>query len=391
MIDPRKVIEIARVNLLRQVRDRADLFFVLVLPTIIIVALGLQFGGTSQARIGVLAQPGDAAAEALVVQLAGDETRFDVRRIADEATLRSQVERGQLEAGVVIPSGFGASLQGSGTVEVQYLGTTGALTMGLRAPVEAAVARIAAMTTAERVAVAQGAGDWAAAQAAAERNYATVPGVVVHVTRAGNAGFFAGFSQFTFGASTQLILFMFLTSMTAAARLVQTKQIGVSRRMISTPTSVGTIIAGETLGRFGVAMFQAAYIVLMTTVVFHVSWGDPLATAAIIVLFGLVAAGVAMLVGALSRNQDQASSLGVFVGLALGALGGCMIPFQVMPETMQTVARLIPHSWALLGLQSLVRDGGDIASVATNLAVLAAFAAVVLVLATWRYRKAITG
>jgi ABC-2 type transport system permease protein len=138
-------------------------------------------------------------------------------------------------------------------------------------------------------------------------------------------------------------------------------------------------------------MFQAAYIVLMTTVVFHVSWGDPLATAAIIVLFGLVAAGVAMLVGALSRNQDQASSLGVFVGLALGALGGCMIPFQVMPETMQTVARLIPHSWALLGLQSLVRDGGDIASVATNLAVLAAFAAVVLVLATWRYRKAITG
>ena len=39
------MLAIGRVNLVRQVRDRADLFFVFVLPTIIVVALGLQFGG----------------------------------------------------------------------------------------------------------------------------------------------------------------------------------------------------------------------------------------------------------------------------------------------------------------------------------------------------------
>ncbi len=59
----RKVLEIGRVNLLRQVRDRGDLFFVFVLPTIIIVALGLQFGGTGRARLGVVAPTGDAAAK----------------------------------------------------------------------------------------------------------------------------------------------------------------------------------------------------------------------------------------------------------------------------------------------------------------------------------------
>ncbi len=391
MIDLRKVLEIARINLLRQVRDRSDLFFVFVLPTIIIVALGLQFGGMSPARLGVLVPAGDAAAQAVVDQLVADAARFDVRQIADEATLRSQVERGQLEAGVVFPVGFAAALQGASTVEVRYLGTTDALTLGLRAPVEAAVARLAAVTTAARVAVLEGSGDWAAARAAADQGYSDVPGVRVSVTRAGDAGLFAGFSQFTFGASTQLVLFMFLTSMTAAGRLVFTKQIGVSRRMVSTPTSLGTIVAGETLGRFGVAMLQAAYIVLVTTIAFNVSWGDPLAAAALIGLFGLVAAGVAMLLGALARNADQASSLGVFAGLALGALGGSMIPFQIMPEAMQTLARAIPHSWALLGLQSLVRDGGGLASVAPNLAVLAIYAGVVLTLASWRFRKAIAG
>ncbi len=56
MIDPGKAIEVARVSLLRQVRDRSDLFIVFVLPTLVIVALGLQFGGDGQARLGVVAR-----------------------------------------------------------------------------------------------------------------------------------------------------------------------------------------------------------------------------------------------------------------------------------------------------------------------------------------------
>ena len=143
------------------------------------------------------------------------------------------------------------------------------------------------------------------------------------------------------------------------------------------------------MGRYFVALLQAGVIVGVTSVAFGVSWGDPLAAGALIAVFGLVAAGAAMLVGAWSRNADQASSLGVFVGLALAALGGCMIPIEFMPDTMQSFAKLIPHSWALLGLQSLVRDGGGIESVATNIAVLAGFAVVLMGLAAWRFRRAI--
>lgn len=391
MIQIGKVLALGRINLLRQLRDRSDLFFVFVLPTIIIVALGLQFGGTSRARLGVVAPVGDASAEILIASIADDGAGFDIRRVSDVATLTDQVERGQVEAGIAIPDGFGASLQGTGTVEVQYLGTTDALAAGLQAPVSAAVAKLGAVTTATRVAVAEGLGDWRLAEATAVSRYGTVPGVEVSVTTVGEPGIFAGFSQFTFGASTQLILFMFLTSMTAAGRLVHTKQMGVSRRMVSTPTSVWTIVAGEALGRYLVAILQAAYIVAVTTIAFGVSWGDPLAAGVIIALFGLVAAGAAMLVGALSENGDQASSLGVFAGLALGALGGCMIPWQMMPDVMQSIARVIPHSWALLGLQELVRTGGGISTVLPNIAVLAVYGLALMGLAGWRFRKAIAG
>jgi len=391
MIQLGKVLALGRVNLLRQLRDRSDLFFVFVLPTIIIVALGLQFGGTSRARLGVVAPADDPAAQVLIESIAADGTGFDIRRVGDVSALTDLVERGQVEAGIAIPDGFSTLLQGTDTVEIQYLGTTDALTAGLQAPVSAAVAQLGAITTATRVAVSEGLGDWRLAEATATSRYATVPGVEVSVTLVGEPGIFAGFSQFTFGASTQLILFMFLTSMTAAGRLVHTKQMGVSRRMVSTPTSVWTIVAGEALGRYLVAILQAAYIIAVTTIAFGVSWGDPLAAGVIIALFGLVAAGAAMLVGALSENGDQASSLGVFAGLALGALGGCMIPWQMMPDVMQSVARVIPHSWALLGLQELVRTGGGISTVLPNIAVLAAYGLALMGLAGWRFRKAIAG
>ena len=390
MIDPGKALAIARVNVTRQVRDRADLFFVFVLPTIIIVALGLQFGGPSRARLGIVAPPGDAVAVQIQSLLAADETRLDVRVIATEADLRGQVERGRLEAGVVIPDDLAARLASGEPVELRYVGTPEALTAGIRAPVEAAVAHVAAIATAARVATAEGTGTWADAWAAADAGYTGVSGVAVEVTQVGEAGLFAGFSQFAFGASTQLVMFMFLTSLTAAAALVGTKQLGVSRRMVSTPTSAGTIVGGELLGRLGVALLQATYIVAVSALVFGVVWGDPLAVGALILAFALVASSVAMLVGALATNAEQAGSLGVFVGLALGALGGCMIPIQVMPDVMQQFTRLIPHSWALTGLQSLIRGGG-IDTVLPNLAVLLLFVAILLPLAAWRFRRAITG
>jgi linearmycin/streptolysin S transport system permease protein len=386
-----KVLAIGRVNLVRQVRDRGDLFFVFVLPTIIVVALGLQFGGPTTARLGIVAPTGDPGAEAIVADLSADGSPFTVTRVADVDALVEGVQHGTLEAGLEIPAGFSTALAGTETVEVRYIGTADSVVTGLRAPVEAAVAKAGAITTASRVVVAEGLAGWSQANEVAEAGYGAVPGVEVSVTEAGEAGFFDGFSRFTLGATTQLVLFIFLTSLAAAGRLVTTKQLGVSRRMLSTPTPSWTIVAGETVGRYLVALLQAVSIVAVSTIVFGVSWGDPVAAAAIVALFCLVAAGAAMLIGAVASNGDQASSIGVFAGLALGALGGCMIPFQVMPAAMQSIARLIPHSWAVLGLQSLIRDGGGISSIAPNLAVLGAWAVALLVLATWRFRRSIAG
>jgi ABC-2 type transport system permease protein len=384
-----KVFQIAGTNLVRTIRDRSGLFFVFVLPIVIVVALGIQFSGSSQARLGVVAPADDPVAAAILDDLRAGAVRMEIREVVDEETLRTSVERGLLEVGLVLPQGLQEVLADGDSAQVLYLGTPRSLTLGLRPSVETAVGRVSAAYVAARSTERVGIAAVADALPIAHEGFAAMPGVDVSLVPVGERGLFAGFGQFTLGAQTQLVLFMFLTSLTAAAQLVLSKRLGISRRMAATPTSIGTILAGEALGRFGVAMLQGLFILLVTAIVFGVDWGDPLGAGAIVIAFGVVGAGAAMLVGAISTNVEQAGSIGVFAGLGLGAVGGAMVPPEFMPDVMRTVAQLTPHSWALSGLRSLVSEGAGLVAVLPQVGVLLLYGAVLLTLATWRFRRAL--
>jgi ABC-2 type transport system permease protein len=96
-----------------------------------------------------------------------------------------------------------------------------------------------------------------------------------------------------------------------------------------------------------------------------------------------------MLIGAVSNNAEQAGSVGVFAGLGIAALGGSMVPPEVFPPIMESISWVTPHRWAIDGFRELVAGGG-LADVLPQLGVLLAFATVLLGLATWRLRAALT-
>jgi ABC-2 type transport system permease protein len=97
-----------------------------------------------------------------------------------------------------------------------------------------------------------------------------------------------------------------------------------------------------------------------------------------------------MLLGSLFGNEDQAISVALFLGLGLAALGGSMAPLEIFPDFMRNIAHITPHAWGNDAFNALVSQGGDIGDILRELGVLAAFAAVLLTLATWRLRRAIT-
>jgi ABC-2 type transport system permease protein len=383
-------LAIAEVNVRRLLRDRTSTFFVFVLPIVLIVVLGTVFGGRVAPRMGIVAVESGALGAELVDAIRNGAVKLELKEPATVEALRAGVEEGTLEIGVIIPAGYDATVRGGGVAEIVILGQPQSAVSALREAVSQAVAAQAAVVGAARLAASREGIPFDEALAMARSVQGEMAGVTVAVERIGEGMFPAGTGAFAPGAQSQLVLFMFLTSMTAATQLILTRQLGVSRRMLASPVRVRTILVGETLGRFGVAMLQGLFIVILSAIIFGVSWGDPLAAGTIVVLFALVGTGAAMVVGVFSNNPDQAGALGVMAGMLLGALGGAMVPLEIFPEPAHTLAYLTPQAWAIQGLREVALRGGTVVDVLRELGVLVLYAVALMAVGTWQFRRILT-
>ncbi len=380
------ILSIARNALRRLFRDRSNVFFVFVLPIALVLLIGAQFGGGFTPTVGVMAPADDALADRLVSELAD---LYQIRDYETRDDLVLAVERGWVQAGIEVPTGFSGSVAAGDRPEIGYLAQPDSSGQGVQTAVSATLERILApITAASVVAETQGL-SLEQAEAIIGEVAGSVPPVEVETRTTGEA-LFVDLGQFDLGASSQLVLFMFLTGLTGSAALIQSRQLGVTRRMLSSPASTRTILAGEALGRLGVTLFQGIYIVAVTLIVFRVDWGSPFGAAAIMLAFGLVAAAAAMLLGSVFSNDQQAGGVAVVLGLGLAALGGSMVPVEFFSSTMQSISMVTPHYWANSAFAELVRRDGGVADILPQLGVLAGYAIVLLALATWRLQRVLT-
>jgi len=385
-----KVLWIALANLRRMFRVRTNIFFVFVFPMALILVLGATFGGSYTPRLGVVTTGSGPLGAALVRQF--EQTpHMKVVAVSDPAALLTQVGRGNLAAGVVIPDGYDAAIRAGHAVTLRYLARPDQSSQQLGETVRGAVARQAALLGAARFAVAQhSAPSFGAGLAEATRLSPAIPAVSVTQATAGTAVFSRTLGQFDEGAWTELLLFLFLIALTGAVAMIESRKLGVSRRMLATPTSPATVIAGETLGRVLIACVQALVIILGSALLFGVSWGSPAGVAAVVILFALVASGAGIFVGTLFSSEPQARGISLLLGLGLGALGGCMVPLEVFSPVMRRVAHITPQAWGNDAFAKLVGHGASIAGILPQLGILAAYAAVLLALAAWRLRRVLS-
>ncbi|MBE0429020.1 MAG: ABC transporter permease [Thermoleophilia bacterium] len=385
-----KSLTIAGNNLRRTFRQPSNIFFVFIFPMLLILLLGVSFGGEFKPRVGVYADDPGPMGEELVSSLAGSGN-LEITRIQEPESVRSSVERGTLQGGVLLPDGYSGILRSGGQARVEYLLRPDQLGQQVRTSVESTFSRQAVILRAARFSSGETGISFDEARTQAAAVALALPEIEVEVRTAGETLYPEDRGRFGQGASSQLLLFVFLTSLTGSVALIETRRLGLSRRMLSTPTPARTLVSGEMLGRLGVALIQGTFIMAGSWLVFGVSWGNPAGAAALLVLFSLTAAGAGMLLGSVFSTEQQAIAVGLLLGLGLAALGGSMVPLEAFSDTMRKVAHITPHAWALDGFTALVRRGEGVDAIITELAVLGAYAAVLLSLATWRLRRAITG
>ncbi len=382
-----KVLAIVRTELTRTFRWRANIFFLLIMPMGLILLLGIAYGN-SNARFGVF-EKGDGALAGQLVKALRSEPGLDVRGYGSQDSMEKAVERGYVSAGLVIPSSFDARIQAGKPVALRYLARPDSLAPQVRIAVESAVSAQGSDIAAARIV--RGV-QKTSLQGALRRvkavDLAAPASVELLSARGGKYPKSQG--QFDRSASTMLLLFVFLSALTGSVWLIETRRLGVARRMLSTPSSAREILLGIVIGRWVITLLQSLSIVVFSGLVFSVDWGNPLGTAAVILSFSLVAVGAGVLIGTLFSSEQQAGPVGMIVGLTFAAIGGSMAPLDTFPATMRKIAHVTPHAWANDAFNHLLVNGGGLSSVALDVAVLCGYAVVLLTLATWRLRRVLT-
>ncbi len=362
-LQPDAVTAIVVANLRRLVQDRANYFFIVALPLIIVFALGVAIGGTTEYRVGVVDPSPSATTQGVTDRIAALDN-VTIVRVEDQATLRDDVARRTLDVGWVVEEQAEVTTYvwhspGAGDgLELRTVLTSAVQETGVRDQVVTAVADAAGV-------------DAAAAEDAVKASETVVPATTVTVDDLGEDTDPAAGIQAVLAAG-ELSLFIFLTSLTGAGYLLTTRQLGVTRRMRAAPVSVSAIVAGEAISRFLVAMIQAAIVFFGSMLLFGVDWRAPLAVGLLCVAMSLVGTGAAMLLGTVGRNEQQVLSVSLLLGLVLAALGGSMQPLEFFPSAMRTIAFVTPHAWMNDAMWRVLVDGAGLADVWQALLVLTA-------------------
>ena len=381
-----------RVVLRQIIGDRTTLFFLVVLPIAVIVIIGATFGSAGSIEIGIVsgAESGAGPAGELASAIEADLDQRDgvtATRFESEEALRRVIRRQAIEAGVVVET---AADEGGSPEVVMIADPTSPAALLARDLVAAAVAEVMGPAQAARVVADLGGVAYDAALDDAVVAAAWLPDTPVNVidvgeSRRGNV------SAFSLTAPQNLVLFVFVNALASGAALVRMRRTGVLRRVLAGPLGAGDIVAGLVVVWFMVSMLQSALILAVGGLLFDVDWGDPIAAVLLTTVFALTGSGAGLLIGAIGRDSDRVSAIGPPIGIALGALGGCMAPLEIFPDAMVKVAHAIPHYWAMTAWQQLIFDGDGVGAIASSLLVLGLFAVTFVSLATIFLRRSLVG
>jgi ABC-2 type transport system permease protein len=154
---------------------------------------------------------------------------------------------------------------------------------------------------------------------------------------------------------------------------------GSITRLRIAPVPRASILGGKLLARFAIGFVQLALLFLYGHFAFGMSLGAaPVALALLMMAVSFSMTGFSLLVSAFARSREQVIPLGLAVIMVFCALGGCWWPMYQMPPLLRQLAQLTFTAWAMEGLHDVILRDRGLVDVLPALGVLVAYGAVCL-------------
>ncbi|MFL9844663.1 ABC transporter permease [Flavobacterium rhizosphaerae] len=176
--------------------------------------------------------------------------------------------------------------------------------------------------------------------------------------------------------------------------IVKEKKQGTRVRFRTNPVPYATVIAGKTITYLFICVIQFFLMVVVGYYLFPQvglprldMHGSFWLMSLVAVFAGFAAVGFGILLGTMSKTQEQAAPFGSTSVVILAAIGGVWVPVFAMPGIMQYIAKASPMNWALEAFYDVLLRNGTLLDILPQLGMLFLFYMVMILIALFYDEK----
>jgi ABC-2 type transport system permease protein len=396
-----KVISIALKDMKLRFGSKAELLFFLILPLVFTLILsGVLFSDEAGKIVMVMVDEDNSELSRKMVNLLQSSETVAPSLLRRE-NAQETFDKREAAAILIIPSGMEASLKAGQAVELDFtLDPSNLNGLAAQQEVQKAIDQIsrglvvASISTREAEQIqpfteaAQRQTYYDQSLTAAQQEFDSAPTRIVITQPENTAEIETQLGNQAAQASAgQLIIWVFIPLLGTSQLMADERVQGTLRRLVTTPTRKPTFLIGMISGQFSYGLIQMLMLVLIGSVLLKVPWGqNPLALLVLLVSFGLASVAMGTMMGTFTRTPSQANGLSIALGMVMGLLGGCMFPLELFPPAVANAVKILPTTWAMMGMTQLTIYNGGLIQILPYAAVLFGFSMVFFVVGVWRFR-----
>lgn len=364
-------------------RNRRLVILLIIPPTLNIVLFGVALNPTFEnLRLGVVDYSRTPESRELVSAFTEGLVFKTQAYYTSPEELGNQINRGELDAGLVVPNDFAEKRAHHETAEVQLLvdavnANTATIAGGYAARIIAGLNQRIAQATPPRQPDTTG--------ITLARNPAASAMVTPRLTLLYNPGLKSSWFITTGMIGLLLVL---QGSVVSSASLVREKEIGTVEQLLMTPAESSEIIIAKVAPLFLLLALDIALALGVARLAFGVPMRGSLLlfflSASLCVLCGI---GLGMMIATFTRTQQQAQLMGFFTNPPLALLSGATTPIEAMPAWLQPLTLINPVRHFAIISRGILLKGSGVATLYPQLLALALIAFVMVSLSAWQFRK----
>ncbi len=367
-------------------RDRAALILMLAAPFLLTLGMGFVTGSFSGGSSGlqniplvVVNQDGEQLGNNLVGLFQSKDLAELVTPtlLSDPAEARRLVDQDKTAGVVIIPAGFTQSIIPAANataagplVKIElYTNPARPTSSGvLKAIVEEYLSRVEAGRVGGQVAVTQLIQQGLITPQEARQVGSTLgtrqAQASLTVKGVAGTGQAVAFNILAYMAPGMALMFLMYTVSYGGRTLLAERSQGTLPRLLVAPVSLTQVLAGKVFGIFLTGAAQMLILIVASTLLFQLNWGDPLAVLVLVLAAVAGAVGWGLVITALCKTPGQVGAVGSAVMLTFGILGGSFVSLDAMPLWFRWLSRITPNAWGLEGFNVLA-SGGQLSAIMT--------------------------